>query len=221
MVALIRGAGGLPGRSATSSTCRTIRAGVPPRIASQERSAGAGAAGCRIGPTSCGWSRPTPSCPTRPPTAERLRAHPARGERRPTRRRESPASAAPSTSPASLPGESETQIFLQTADQRPISLTVLRRPGEQPRWSVALCRDRRRGRGAAARPTPCSGTGSPARCRRACPPQALSEATPDEAQAIQADYRRDHGRARPLRADPRAARAQKDASSTPTPAQSG
>ncbi len=40
--------------------------------------------------------------------------------------------------PGSLPGESETQIFLQTADDRPISLTVLRRPGEQPRWSVAL-----------------------------------------------------------------------------------
>ena len=40
--------------------------------------------------------------------------------------------------PGSLPGESETQIFLQTADGRPISLSILRRPGEQPRWSVAL-----------------------------------------------------------------------------------
>jgi hypothetical protein len=37
-----------------------------------------------------------------------------------------------------LPGESETQFFLQTADQRPISLSVLRRPGEQVRWSVSL-----------------------------------------------------------------------------------
>lgn len=37
-----------------------------------------------------------------------------------------------------LPGEGETQIFLRTADARPISLSVLRRPGEQPRWSVAL-----------------------------------------------------------------------------------
>lgn len=37
-----------------------------------------------------------------------------------------------------LPGESETQIFLQTAEQRPVSLSILRRPGEQPRWSVAL-----------------------------------------------------------------------------------
>src|ERR1043165_2004541 len=40
--------------------------------------------------------------------------------------------------PGNLPGESETQFFLLTADQRPISLTVLRRPNEQVRWSVAL-----------------------------------------------------------------------------------
>jgi hypothetical protein len=40
--------------------------------------------------------------------------------------------------PGSLPGEGETQVFLQTADGRPISLNVLRRPGEEPRWAVAL-----------------------------------------------------------------------------------
>jgi hypothetical protein len=40
--------------------------------------------------------------------------------------------------PGSLPGESETQIFLTTADGRPVSLNILRRPGEQPRWAVAL-----------------------------------------------------------------------------------
>jgi hypothetical protein len=40
--------------------------------------------------------------------------------------------------PGALPGEGETQIFLTTADQRPVSLSVLRRPGEQPRWAVAL-----------------------------------------------------------------------------------
>lgn len=38
----------------------------------------------------------------------------------------------------SLPGEGETQIFLTTEDGRPVSLDILRRPGEQPRWSVAL-----------------------------------------------------------------------------------
>lgn len=40
--------------------------------------------------------------------------------------------------PGTVPGESETQIFLTTADQSPVSLSVLRRPGEAPRWSVSL-----------------------------------------------------------------------------------
>jgi hypothetical protein len=38
----------------------------------------------------------------------------------------------------SLPGESETQIFLKTVGDKPVSLSVLRRPGETPRWAVAL-----------------------------------------------------------------------------------
>jgi hypothetical protein len=29
-------------------------------------------------------------------------------------------------------------VFLTTADNRPVSLSVLRRPGERPRWAVAL-----------------------------------------------------------------------------------
>ena len=37
-----------------------------------------------------------------------------------------------------LPGEGETQVFLATTDGRPVSLSVLRRPGEQTRWAVAL-----------------------------------------------------------------------------------
>src|ERR1700712_3154488 len=90
--------------------------------------------------------------------------------------------------PGSLPGESETQIFLQTADGRPISLSILRRPGERPRWSVALSEivDE-----AAAPPAP----DTLLWYRLACtlppglPPQSLSEASADEARAIQADYR--------------------------------
>lgn len=90
--------------------------------------------------------------------------------------------------PGSLPGESETQFFLQTAAERPISISVLRRPGEQPRWSVALGEmiD------AAAR--------EPSResllwYRLACtlpptlPRQALADSDPGEARAIEADYR--------------------------------
>lgn len=38
----------------------------------------------------------------------------------------------------SLPGESETQIFLKTEGSQPVSLSVLRRPGEEPHWAAAL-----------------------------------------------------------------------------------
>jgi len=88
----------------------------------------------------------------------------------------------------SLPGESETQFFLQTADNRPISLSVLRRPSEQPRWSVALGEmvDE-------AAQTPQRDTLLWYRLACTLPPalpaQSLSEAAPDEAQAIRADYR--------------------------------
>lgn len=40
--------------------------------------------------------------------------------------------------PGSLPGEGETQVFVKTANNAPISLQILRRPGEQPRWAVSL-----------------------------------------------------------------------------------
>lgn len=38
----------------------------------------------------------------------------------------------------SLPGESETQIFLATSEGRPVSLSILRRPNQRPQWNVAL-----------------------------------------------------------------------------------
>lgn len=40
--------------------------------------------------------------------------------------------------PGAVPGESESQIFLSTSEQRPVSLSILRRPGAQPSWSVAM-----------------------------------------------------------------------------------
>ncbi len=90
--------------------------------------------------------------------------------------------------PGSLPGESETQIFLQAADGRPISLSILRRPGEQPRWAVALTEivdD------SAAPPTRDTLLWYRLACSLppALPPQSLSEATPDQLDAIRADYR--------------------------------
>lgn len=90
--------------------------------------------------------------------------------------------------PGAIRGESETQIFLQTAGGTPVSLTVLRRPGETPLWAVALSEivDE------AAEP-PAPGTllwyrlacGLP----RALPRQSLAEADPQSSAAIQADYR--------------------------------
>ncbi|WP_255573844.1 hypothetical protein [Erythrobacter sp. SCSIO 43205] len=39
--------------------------------------------------------------------------------------------------PGTLVGESETQIFVQTKDRSPVSITVLRRPGQAPQWGVS------------------------------------------------------------------------------------
>jgi len=90
--------------------------------------------------------------------------------------------------PGAIRGESETQIFLQTAGGTPVSLTVLRRPGETPLWAVALSEIVDEAAGA-----PAPGTllwyrlacGLP----RALPRQSLAEADGGAAAAIQADYR--------------------------------
>lgn len=37
-----------------------------------------------------------------------------------------------------IAGEGETQIFLQTENGDPVSLSIIRRPGQEPRWAVAL-----------------------------------------------------------------------------------
>ncbi|KLE32219.1 hypothetical protein AAW01_08960 [Aurantiacibacter gangjinensis] len=39
--------------------------------------------------------------------------------------------------PGNLAGESESQMFVETADGAPVSLTVIRRPGMQPQWGVS------------------------------------------------------------------------------------
>ncbi len=39
--------------------------------------------------------------------------------------------------PGTLAGESETQIFVATKDRSPVSITVLRRPGQPPAWGVS------------------------------------------------------------------------------------
>ena len=39
--------------------------------------------------------------------------------------------------PGTLTGESETQIFVATQNRSPVSITVLRRPGQPPAWGVS------------------------------------------------------------------------------------
>jgi len=89
--------------------------------------------------------------------------------------------------PGSLPGESETQIFLQTTDGRPVSLSVLRRPGETPRWAFALGEivdD------AAEPPKPNSLLWYRLACTlpRSLPPQSLADVEQAHKSAVQSDY---------------------------------
>ncbi|SNS64487.1 hypothetical protein SAMN06295912_11145 [Sphingomonas laterariae] len=90
--------------------------------------------------------------------------------------------------PGSLPGESETQIFLGTDDGRPVSLNVLRRPGESPRWAVALGEmvdD------SAAPPAPDSLLWYRLACTLPAelPDHSTADLTADQAGAARADYR--------------------------------
>lgn len=90
--------------------------------------------------------------------------------------------------PGAIPGESETQIFLLTADNRPVSLNVLRRPGQTPVWAVALSEIVDDAAGPPKRDTllwyrlACT-------LPRSLPRQSLAEADREAAAAIQADYR--------------------------------
>ena len=186
VIALIRGAGGIPPRVRYLVDLPNDSRGRPARLGRRAEMLVL----AHPVPNRSGELRlvaPDAQIPFTPPAAEMLRS---------ILRDLSAADAAPRITgigrafhvPGALPGESETQIFLQTANNRPISLSVLRRPGERPRWSVALGEivdD------AAAAPA----TDSFLWYRLACtlparlPGNALREAGADEARAIQADYR--------------------------------
>jgi len=89
--------------------------------------------------------------------------------------------------PGTLPGEGETQIFVQTATGAPISLSILRRPGEQRRWAVALGEIVDDAAGPPARDTLLwyrLACGLP----RALPADSLDEQTPSDAATAREDY---------------------------------
>ena len=89
--------------------------------------------------------------------------------------------------PGALPGEGETQVFLRTADARPVSLSVLRRPGEERRWAVALSEIVDEAAGPPARDTLLHyrlACGLP----RALPPESTTRLAEADAARAQEDY---------------------------------
>jgi hypothetical protein len=88
----------------------------------------------------------------------------------------------------SIPGEGETQIFLKTADNRPVSISVQRHPGEDPRWSVSLAEIVNDAAAAPQRDTLLW-----YRLSCALPPSlpadTIADQAADDAQAAQADYK--------------------------------
>lgn len=84
-------------------------------------------------------------------------------------------------------GEGETQIFLKASDGRPLSLSVWRRPGAQPRWAVSLGEIVDEGAGPPARDTLLW-------YRLACslpaglPPASSANLDPDSARIVAEDY---------------------------------
>ncbi len=132
---LIRGAGGLPGRVSYLVDVAPDARGKPPRLKKARFILLAAPVPGR--PGELRLIAPDAQMAWNMPLEARLRAILAAS---------AAADAAPVVTgvgaafyvPGALPGESETQIFLPTADGRPVSLSVLRRPGEQPRWAVAL-----------------------------------------------------------------------------------
>jgi hypothetical protein len=185
VIALIRGAGGIPARVSYLIDLPNDSRGRPPRIGRRAEMLVL----AHLVPNRPGELR------LAAPDAQIPYSEAAAGTLRAILRDSSAAGAAPRITgigrafhvPGSLPGEGETQIFLQTADNRPISLNVLRRPGEAPRWSVALSEivdD------AAAPPPPNSFLWYRLACTLPArlPREALSEADAEEARAVQADY---------------------------------
>ena len=89
--------------------------------------------------------------------------------------------------PGALPGEGESQIFLKTANGAPISLQILRRPGEKTRWAVSLGDIVDDSAGQPKRDTLAwyrLACGLP----KALPDDAVSAETPDNAEAVRQDY---------------------------------
>ncbi len=89
--------------------------------------------------------------------------------------------------PGALPGEGETQVFLKTANGAPISLQILRRPGEKPHWGVSLG-DIVDPNAGAPKPETLAWYRLACGLPKALPGEALSAETPENADSARQDY---------------------------------
>ena len=186
-----------------------------------QRISGARAGACRIGPASCGWSRPTRSSPITAETAERLRAilrEAAAAERAAANHRHRPR-----LPRARLAAGRERDPDLPADRRQPADLAHRPAPAGRAAALVGRARPRsstRRPRRRARHPALVPARLHPA--RRGCRGDALREAgrrggRGDPGRLPAGDRRA----SAPARGPGRGARPQKDDSSTPTPAQSG
>lgn len=90
-------------------------------------------------------------------------------------------------SAGTLPGEGETQIFLTTDVAQPVSINVLRRPGQPPTWAVSLGEIVDESARAPARDT-LAWYRLACFLPRAMPAAALADLSPSDAAAARADY---------------------------------
>jgi hypothetical protein len=89
--------------------------------------------------------------------------------------------------PGALPGEGETQVFVKTANGAPISLQILRRPGEKPHWGVSLG-DIVDPNAGAPKPETLAWYRLACGLPKALPDSAITADTPENAQAAREDY---------------------------------
>jgi len=135
VAALIRGAGGLPPRVSWLADVPLDSRGKPPRLKKLQVMLAARPVPGR--PTELQIAAPDAMVPWSAAFEGRVRSMIASGLAADAPPRVTGIASA-FHSPGNLPGEGETQIFLSTAAAQPVSINVLRRPGQSPTWAVSL-----------------------------------------------------------------------------------
>lgn len=135
VVALIRGAGGVPQRVSWIADVPLDSRGKPPRLKKQQVILAALPVAGR--PAELRLAARDAMVPWSAALEARVRSVVANGLAADAPPRVTGIASA-FHSPGNLPGEGETQIFLTTAAAQPVSVNVLRRPGQATAWAVSL-----------------------------------------------------------------------------------